>query len=358
MNANSTHVSTEYSQLKTANRRSPIGVAVVGIGYWGPNLLRALSRVEGARILACADLNADRRAWAAREYPDIRIVADYHVLLADPQIQAVVIATPAGTHYAIASDVLIAGKHLLVEKPICNSVEQGRALCALARAKQRVLMVDHIFIYNPAVQKLAEIMRSGQLGDVCYIQATRTSLGPRLCEDANIVWDAQIHELYILPFCLGRLPERVIATGAAFVRPGIEDVVFTTLFFPGRTIAHCHNTSYAPLKTRKMIVVGSEKMAVYDDMNEATRLSIYKRGYAPYNGVDSLGNRGLKLYDDGVETPEILWQEPLLVEITHFVDCVLNGTKPITDGDSAVQVLELTQAVDRSLKSGGEVVLL
>lgn len=334
-----------------------VNVAVVGAGYWGPNLVRNFARTPWANLVACADLRPERLERLARDYP-LRLTTSYRELLEDQSIEAVAIATPAATHYRLVKESLECGKHVLVEKPLATSLQQGEELVRLADRQGRVLMVDHIFLYNPAVEAMKEIICKGELGQVRYLYALRTSLGPRLCEDTNVVWDAQIHEVYILMNLFETLPTRVIATGGAYLRQGIEDVVFTTLFFEDDVIAHCHNTSYAPLKMRRMVIVGSEKMLVYDDLNVEERIVIYERGYAPFEGIDLLGNHNLRLYDQGHYAPAVEWREPLRVECQHFIECIQSGSRPRTDGRSALKVLAVLEAIDKSLKDASQPIRL
>jgi predicted dehydrogenase len=334
-----------------------VNVAVVGAGYWGPNLVRNFARTPWANLVACADPRPERLERLARDYP-LRLTTSYRELLEDQSIEAVAIATPAATHYRLVKESLECGKHVLVEKPLATSLQQGEELVRLADRQGRVLMVDHIFLYNPAVEAMKEIICKGELGQVRYLYALRTSLGPRLCEDTNVVWDAQIHEVYILMNLFETLPTRVIATGGAYLRQGIEDVVFTTLFFEDDVIAHCHNTSYAPLKMRRMVIVGSEKMLVYDDLNVEERIVIYERGYAPFEGIDLLGNHNLRLYDQGHYAPAVEWREPLRVECQHFIECIKNGSRPRTDGRSALKVLAVLEAIDKSLKDASQPIRL
>jgi predicted dehydrogenase len=334
-----------------------ISVAVVGAGYWGPNLIRNFANLPGCRLAAVCDLDPARLAAVRDRHPGVRTTTQLDDLLADTALDAVAVATPAGTHYEITRACLEHGKHVLVEKPFVLDAIHGQELIDLARERHLVLMVDHIFLYSPVVAGLAGLLRAGTLGDLRYVRAVRTSLGPRLCEDTNIVWDAQIHDLYILIHLVGAPPIRVVATGGGFVRTGIEDVVFTTLFFPGGVVANCHNSSYAPVKERRMILVGSRRMAVYDELSPTTKLVIYDRGFAPYDGVDTLGNRGIRLYDEGSWQPEIAWHEPLQAECTHFLECVRSGTPPLSDGTSALQLLKVLQAIDRSLSTQEAVTL-
>ena len=338
-----------------ASRQSVTGVAVVGAGYWGPNLIRVFAALPECRLVAVCDSDPARLGPVSAKFPGTYTTTDLNELLADPQVEAVAIATPAATHYGIARACLEHDKHVLVEKPFVLHEAHGEELVRLAAERSRVLMVDHIFLYNPIVVRLAELIRTGELGALRYIRTVRTSLGPRLCEDANIVWDAQIHDLYILLHLVGALPERVVATGGAFVRAGIEDVAFTTLYFPGGIVANCHNTSYAPLKERRMIVVGSRRMAVYDELSQEAKLVLYDRGFEPFEGTDALGNRGIRLYDEGGTAVEVSWSEPLRTECAHFLKCIGSGDEPLSNGRSALQLLRVLQAVDQSLKEGRSV---
>jgi predicted dehydrogenase len=331
-----------------------MSVAVVGAGYWGPNLIRTFAGMPGWRLAWICDRDPRRLAAMLERYPGIRGTTMLEDVLGDATLQVVAIATPAATHYALARQCLLAGKHVLVEKPFVLDPAQGEELIALAAERKLVLMVDHIFLYNPAFALLCTTVHEGQLGSIRYVNAMRTSLGPRLCEDANIIWDAQIHDVYMATALFGTLPARVAATGGAYCRPGVEDVVFSTLFFPGGAVAHLHNTSYAPLKERRWTVVGSEQMAVYDDMKEDARLLICKRGFSPYDGVDNAGNRGLRLFDDGAVRPEIAWTSPLELECAHLQECVRTGQQPRSGAAGALGVLRVLLALDRSLKAGGQ----
>jgi len=336
-----------------------VNVAVVGAGYWGPNLIRTFSALAGCFLSWVCDLDPARLAAVQARFPAVgsigaaRTTTSLEDLLNDPSLHAVAIATPAATHYSLARRCLLAGKHLLVEKPLALDLPQAEELVRLAAEHALTLMVDHIFLYNPAFARLCQLVHAGGLGAVRYVNATRTSLGPRLCEDTNIIWDAQIHDVYMALALLGELPGQVLATGRAFLRPGIEDVAFSTLLFPSGAIVHCHNTSYAPTKERRWVVVGGERMAIYDDLREQARLVILKRGFLPFAGVDPAGNRGLRLFDEGEERPDIAWVQPLEVECRHFLDCVTTGSRPLSDGLSALCVLRVLLALDRSLKSGG-----
>jgi len=326
-------------------------IAVVGAGYWGPNLIRNFAALPECRLKLVCDKNPDVSAAAAAKFA-VQTTIDLNDVLQDETIRAVAIATPASTHFALARQCLLHGKHVLVEKPFVLDIGQGEELIALAAERGLVLMVDHIFLFNPAVRKLASLIQEGVLGKIRYIRAARTSLGPRVCEDTNIVFDAQIHDVYILQFLLNATAVSVAATGGSFLRPGIEDVVFTTLSFPGGAIANLHNTSYAPIKERRMIVVGDRAMCIYDDMRPDSPLELCDCGFEPIAGTDELGNRGLRLYDRGKSVQAVEKAESLRIECAHFIDCVNTGKQPLSTGRAALNVMKTLGAIDAALKSG------
>jgi predicted dehydrogenase len=327
-----------------------IDTAVVGAGYWGPNLIRNFGALPDCKVKLVCDKDTNVLSSVAAKL-GVDTTTDLDRILNDDDIRAVAIATPASTHFAIARQCLLHGKHVLVEKPFVLEMGQGMDLVDLAEARKLVLMVDYIFLYSPAVRKLSEIVRSGALGKIRYIRSVRTSLGPRVCEDTNIVFDAQIHDVYVIQHLLNATAISAAATGGSFLRPGIEDVVFTTLTFPGGAIANCHNTSYAPIKERRMIVVGDRAMCVYDDMSLEAPLEIYESGFEDFEGIDARGNRGLRLFERGKSVPEVPRSEPLNVECAHFIDCVITGKRPISDGREALNTMSTLNAIDAALKS-------
>jgi predicted dehydrogenase len=328
-----------------------IEIAVIGAGYWGPNLIRNFASLPDCRLKLVCDKDEKARSTIAAKF-SVNTTASLSDILDDEDIRAVAIATPASTHFAIARECLLRGKHVLVEKPFVLDIGQGEELLALAEQRGLVLMVDHIFLFSPAVRKLAGIIASGRLGQIRYIRSVRTSLGPRVCEDTNIVYDAQIHDVYLIQHLLQLPALTASASGSAFLRKGIEDVVFTTLSFAGGTVANCHNTSYAPVKERRMVIVGDRAMCIYDDMKSEAPLEIYDCGFEPADGVDALGNRGLRLFDRGKKVEPTEKAEPLRVECGHFIECVRNGMAPLSGGRDALDVMRTLGAIDAALKSG------
>jgi predicted dehydrogenase len=332
--------------------KSQINVAVIGCGYWGPNLLKTFHKIPEANLIACADVREDVVRCISKAY-EIQLATEYRKIAEDPTIEAVAVATPASTHYEIAQHCLANDKHVLVEKPFVLSRKEGEELQKLAISKNKVLMAGYVFIYSPAVQTIRKLVKEGALGEIRYIKAVRTSLGPRLCEDTNIVWDALIHEVYILVYILGEFPIKVVATGRDSLSRGLEDVVFATFYFPSGAVANCYNTSYAPLKIREMTFVGSKKMLIYDDQKTDDKLTIYECGYEPIEGIDEYGNKNWGLFNRGHRRVKINLKEPLRIECEHFLECIKRGERPQTDADFALRVGEVLGAADQSLKMGG-----
>lgn len=247
-----------------------IQVAVIGAGYWGPNLIRNFNQIPDARVAYVCDLDASKLTTLAAQYPTLVATSDYARILDDSQVDAVVIATPVSTHRALALDALRAGKHVLVEKPLAATAQAAREMNAAARAAQRVLMVGHTFIYNPAVVKVKEYIERGALGEIYYIDSARVNLGLHQF-DINVIWDLAPHDISMILYWLGRRPLRVSARGNSYTQTDIEDVAFITLEFADKIMAHIHVSWMSPAKLRRTTIVGSKQMAVYDDLEVAEK---------------------------------------------------------------------------------------
>jgi predicted dehydrogenase len=324
---------------------------LVGCGYWGAKLARNFHALPEARLVAVADLDPERRAHAVRHYPDACVVADHRRLL-EPAIDAVVIATPPSTHAALALEALAAGKHVLVEKPLATSTADADAIIAAAERADRRLMVGHTFVYNPAVELLRDLVRSGDLGRLYYIHATRVNLG--ICQpDINVLWDLAPHDLSILLMLLGRPPSGVRAHGHAFLRPGIEDVAWLTLDFPDASLAQIHASWLDPCKIRRVTVVGDRKMVVYDDLAPLDKITVYDRGIDLPPRTDTFGEFQLSYRYGDVHSPRLDWVEPLKRQCEHFVACARDGTPPRTAGPDGRAVVAILEAADGSLGAGG-----
>ena len=334
-----------------------INVAMLGLGYWGPNLLRNLTSIEGVNLTGLCDADLKRaETFRQRLCPDARVTDDHRSLADDPVIDAVVIATPIQTHYELASSLIAAGKHVFVEKPLARSSEECEALIDLAERHKRVLMVGHVFEYNFAVQKIKQYIDGGELGKLFYVYSQRVNLG-RIQHDANALWSFAPHDVSILNYWFGQEPVRVAARGFSYLNSGIEDVVFVTLEYPNGVGAHLHLGWLDPRKVRLMTLVGSKKMLVYDDVSLDAKIQIYDKGisdlHAFIEAPESFAEFQFQLRVGDLVIPSLQFGEPLHAECRHFIDCVENGRQPLTDGLSGLKVVKVLEAAERSLKHDG-----
>lgn len=334
-----------------------VRIAQVGLGYWGPNLARNLAIVDGGELSLLCDANAERLERIGRAYPAARRTTDYAQVLEDESIDAVVIATPVATHFDLARAALTAGKHVLVEKPLATSSEECMELISLADGADRRLMVGHVFLFNSAVQKVKDFIDQGQLGEVYYTYSQRLNLG-QVRQDVNAMWNFAPHDLSILCHWLNGEPEEVRARGYSYIQPGIEDVVFMSMVFPGGIGANVHISWLDPLKVRRMTVVGSEKMVVYDDVSADAKITVFDRGVtkrlvdraeASLGSYESFGEFQLLLRAGDVLIPKIDFTEPLQAECQHFVDCIRSGETPLADGRKGLQVVRALERAQQSL---------
>ncbi len=328
-----------------------IGIAQIGVGYWGPNLLRNLVLHKRCRVVAAVDLAPDRRAYVESLYPQIRVHADLEPVLEDPSVQAAVVATPSGTHCEIAVRLLRAGKHVLVEKPLAGTLAEVDRIARAQQESGRVVMVGHTFLYNAAVRYVKSLIDSGSLGDIRYIYSQRLNLG-RIRSDVDALWNFAPHDISIIQHWLGEPePLSVAVHGLDCVQEGIPDVVFMNIRYPGKVMANIHVSWLDPQRVRKMIVVGSRKMVVYDDAAE-NKIAIYDKG------IDRLAVLGQNMdYDrpqafsfnhrsGDVLLPRIPMEEPLKVEIDHFLDCVEKGAACLTGVAHARKVIRILSQAD------------
>ena len=326
----------------------PLRVAVIGAGYWGPNLIRNFNEAPGADIVAVADLSEERLAPIRKRYPSVRVTTDHRGILGDRTIDAVAIATPIHTHRALCEEALAAGKHVMVEKPLAGTVGDAEAIVRTAERAGRTLMVGHTFVYNPAVAAVREIIGRGDLGRIHYIDSQRVNLGLHQF-DFNVLWDLGPHDVSITLHWLGEEPEWVQCTGGCFVQSEIEDVAWLVMGFPSGAIAHAHLSWLAPGKIRTMTVIGSRKMAVYDDVTAVEKVKVFDQG------VDRLEPDELRrAYRAGdIHSPRVPVIEALQVEVRHFIESIRSGTPPITDGEAGLRVVRVLEAGTRSLRNGG-----
>lgn len=331
-----------------------IRIGVIGYGYWGPNLARNFATSDRMHLAAIVDRDADRRAIAARRQPDTPTHADARAVFDDPSIDAVAIATPVASHFALTRAALEAGKHVWVEKPIASTSDEARALIDLAAAKKRVLLVDHTFLYTPAVRKIREIVTSGRLGRLYYYDSVRVNLG-LFQEDVNVLWDLAVHDLTIMDHVLDAPVRAVSATGAAHVPGRPVNQAYLTCFLDDDLLAHVHVNWLAPAKVRRTLIGGDRQMVIYDDLEPSEKVKVYDRGITVENEPDAEQAYALRVgYRTGdLWSPHLANGEALATETEHFADCIEHGTRPLSSGETGLRVVEILEAADRSLAARG-----
>ena len=334
-----------------------VTVGLVGYGYWGPNLARNLLEIASARLKYICDAAPENLERARAACPGVGLADDFETVIADEEVEAVVVASPAVTHHSLCREALLAGKHVFVEKPLSTDVEQGRDLVRLARERGLVLMVGHVFLYHPGVRFIKEYIDSGQAGRILYMYSQRLNLG-RLRRDENCLWSLAPHDVSIMLYLMGGMPTSVVARGASYLRPGIEDVVFFTVYFPDGQIGNVHVSWLDPHKIRRFTIVGSEKMLVFDLMDPENKVKIFDRKVYPAGGDEVMGYGDEMKIHFGEETcPEIRMEEPLKLECLQFLECVREGKEPLTSAESGLRVLEVIGAAGQSMEEDRPVII-
>ncbi len=328
-----------------------IKIGQVGLGAWGKNLLRNFYYLPGCQLKIGCDQDPQRLEGFRKEYPSVKFTADFEEVLSDKELQAVVVATPPESHYALAKAALESGKDCFVEKPLVLQVEEGEKLVELAHKEGRILMVGHIMEYHPAALKLKELIDSGELGRIYYLYSTRVNLG-KVRDIENALWSFAPHDVSIILYLLNKEPVRITANGMAYLREGIEDVAFSTLYFEGGMLANIHVSWLDPHKIRKVTVVGQKKMAVFDDMESAEKIRIYDKGVDTHKDYASYGEY-LSLRHGDILIPKLDLVEPLKSECEHFLQCMESRATPKSNGEDGLRVLKVLAAAQKSLKNGG-----
>ncbi|MFH1571931.1 MAG: Gfo/Idh/MocA family oxidoreductase [Gemmatimonadota bacterium] len=342
---------------------SVVGIGVVGAGYWGPNLIRNFAGAPGGRLAAVCDRDEKRLASVGKGYPGVRLCTRLEELLGDPQVDAVAVATPAGTHYELARAALAAGKGAFVEKPLAMTSAQCQELVELAAARGCTLMVGHTFEYNAAVEYVEQLIHTGELGEVYYVYSQRLNLGV-VRQDVDALWNLAPHDISIALRWLGTMPVAVNARGYTYLQPGIADVVYVNLEFANGVAVHIHVSWLDPGKVRRTTVVGSRKMVVYDDASTDAKIQLYDKGIdrehmgGSLGEFDSFGKFQLTQRAGDVLIPRLDFVEPLKRECAHFVECVGQGRRPLTDGENGLRVVRVLEAASQSLATGGVSVAL
>ena len=330
-------------------------VGVIGCGYWGPNLIRNFTQNQNSAVPICADLSHTRLDHMKGLYPQLEVTTDYKDLLARNDLDAVVIATPPDTHHAITLEALNAGKHVYVEKPLAVDSVQSGEMVARAAELGLTLMAGHTFVFTAAVNKIKEVIESGELGDIFYISTTRVNLG-LFQQNINVVWDLAPHDVSILNYILDAMPERVSAVGHSYIRNGVEDVAFLTFGYPNGVLAHVHVSWLDPDKIRRTTVVGSKKMLVYDDISSLEKIRIYDKGVTVPPHYDTFGEFQLAYRFGDIFIPKLDDSEPLKIACQHFMECVANNEPSRSSGARGHEVVKVLEAAIGSIKEEGKMI--
>jgi predicted dehydrogenase len=345
----------EANEKPEARDASMVKFGVVGYGYWGPNVVRNLDRLETAEVVAVCDKSPAARRKVAKLYPDVLVTEDAAELMSSPDIDAIAVVTPVWTHYELAKAALLNGKHIFVEKPFTSNAAQAQELIELAAQRNLKIMVDHTFLFTGAVKKIKQLLEDGALGKLYYYDSTRVNLG-LFQHDVNVVWDLAPHDLSIIDHLIEQTPEAISATGQTHLN-GHEDVAYITVYFPDKVIAHINVNWLSPVKVRTTLIGGEKKMLVWNDLEADEKIKIYDKG------VNVTSREGL--YDLLVHyrsgdmwAPQIEQVEALTRELSYFVDCIANNETPINDGEAGLRVVRMLEAANESIRKRGAVIHL
>ncbi|KPJ73877.1 hypothetical protein AMJ52_02820 [candidate division TA06 bacterium DG_78] len=330
-------------------------VAIIGVGHWGPHLLRNFFNHQSVDGIYCYDINKEQMDAACKKYTEVKTVTHYDDILNNPSVSAVVVATPVTTHFEIAQQALQHGKHVLIEKPLTSTPDHGTKLINTARENNCVLMVDHISVYNSAIRKIKEIIDAGEIGNVMYITTVRTSQG-LVQSDTNVVWDLAIHDLAIVDYLLPARPKAVSATGTGHFSKH-EDIASVTLFFDTTCIAHLRVTWLSPIKVRHIIIGGTKKTIIFDDTETTAKIKVYNKNFespSQKTALDSHPHTQLNVYD----SPQYDITEPLALVTDEFIQSIEHGRTPLTNGEVGLKIVKILTAVDKSMKKRGATIKL
>jgi predicted dehydrogenase len=330
-----------------------IEVGVVGVGYWGPNIIRNFVSNKKTQINTCCDLNQDRLDSISSIYPSLKTTKDHNDIINNPEIDLVAVCTPVFSHYEIAKLALEAGKHVLIEKPMTSTSAQSEELVNLAEQKGLQIFVDHTFVFTGAVKKIKEVVQSGELGEIYYFDSVRVNLG-LFQHDVNVVWDLAPHDISIMHFLLDEYPESVVATGADHTGSGLEDVAYLTVYYPNNLIAHIHTNWLSPVKIRETLIAGSKKMIVWDDNTPSEKVRIYDKGIDVIKTADQVYNMLIQYRTGDMFCPRIDGAEALGAEVDHIVECIEQNKPGIADGKAGWMVVKILEAAQESIKNRGK----
>jgi len=330
-----------------------IKIGLIGCGAWGKNLLRNFYNLPGCVLVSCCDENPKQTEKLSSSYPEVKFTQNHREITENPNLDAVVVATPPASHFELCKAAILADKDVFVEKPLVLDTKQGQELVELAEKKKKILMVGHIMEYHSATLKLKEYIDQGELGRIYYLYSTRVNLG-KVRDIENALWSFAPHDISMILFLLGKSPNLITATGQCYLQKekGVEDVVFMNMHFEDGTMAHVHVSWLDPHKERRLTVVGDKKMAVFDDASSAEKIWIYDKGVDTKLDYNTYGEY-LNLRFGDILIPQIPSTEPLKTECQHFIDCIKNRTTPRSDGRDGLRVSQVLDAAQRSLKMGG-----
>jgi predicted dehydrogenase len=328
---------------------------VIGYGYWGPNVVRNLDRLDEAEVVGVCDKSAAARKKAAKAYPDVLVTDDAAELISSPEIDAIAVVTPVWTHYELAKAALQHGKHIFVEKPFTSNAAQAQELIELAARKNLKIMVDHTFLFTGAVTKIKQLLQDGALGKLYYYDSTRVNLG-LFQHDVNVVWDLAPHDLSIIDHLIQQTPEAISATGQTHLN-GHEDVAFLTLYFPDKVIAHINVNWLSPVKVRTTLIGGEKKMLVWNDLEADEKIKIYDKG-VKVTSREGLYDLLVHYRSGDMWAPQIEQVEALTRELAYFVNCITKDETPLNDGEAGLRVVKMLEAANKSISKRGELVYL
>ena len=334
-----------------------IRAAVIGVGYWGPNIVRNFMAEPNINLKYCADLNANRLTYIKNLYPTIETTSDYKDIISKNDVDLVAICTPVYTHYEIAKKALEAGKHVFIEKPMTSTSAQAMELVNIAEQKNLRIFVDHTFIFTGAVQKIKEIINSGELGELYYFDSVRVNLG-LFQHDINVIWDLAPHDISIMQYLLSVKPQAVVATGSDHLNNGLEDVAYLTVYYPNKLIAHIHTNWLSPVKIRQTLLAGSKKMIVWDDNQPSEKVRIYDKGIEVIQSKDQIYKTLIQYRTGDMHCPKIEPTEALKAETQNIVNSLMNGEKPLVNGQDGLMVVKILEASQESIKNRGKEIVL
>lgn len=334
-------------------QKSFINVALVGYGYWGPNLLRVFSECDAVKVLWCCDKRVERLKIVKRKFPAVKTTRSIENILHDDKVDAVIIATPLSTHFILAKKILLFNKHVWLEKPMTENSAQAAQLIALAKSKNKVLFVDHIFLYTQPVSYLKKIIDENVIGKIYHLDSSRINLG-LFQPDTNVIWDLAIHDITIMLYLFGKNPKSVFAFGNSHIRKGLDDTAYLRFTFDKKTSAYIRVSWLSPLKIRRTIISGNKKMILYDDLETSEKVKIYdyrvsiNKNYKPWSSTS-----GYQYRTGDIHTPALENKEALKTACEHFIDCILRNKIPLTSGEAGLNCVKILEAASFSLKNKG-----